>query len=249
MSLAAPLALTGSSLIGVDLITSITQSDLVGWLCLLLLLGISIYMVALMKGKWRQLNRAAQQNRRFIQVCDRDGPLDVAFAESSRFPDSPLAQLFHEAYMELYLHNWFRDMGALQLDQRLALGKQWVERAVDRTINDQVAKLETRMIHLGTISTISPFIGLFGTVWGVLAAFQSLAGGGAADITALAPGISTALITTIAGLAPAITSVITYNYFQSKMQSLLAEMESYGLELQAVLQNELLQRNTVRAVA
>lgn len=245
-----PLALEGAAFLSVDLVSAIFASDALGLGCLLLLSLISMGAVALIVRKWRELNRVTLQNRGFRRACERDGRLDAAYLEADQYKFSTLGRLFHSAYFEAFDQNWFREFPNLSLDQRLAIGKQALDRALERSITDEVNRLEGSMIGLGTVATVCPFIGLFGTVWGVLAAFQGLAAGGAADITMLAPGISTALTTTIAGLFPAILAVIAYNHFQSRIQNIAAEMDAYALDLHAIFARQIIRLNTdMRAAA
>jgi len=236
-------SLSASSLVAVDVVGAIRESDLVGIVSTIALVIASIYVVTLILKKWRQYGVVALQNKGFLLACQRDGSLESAYAEAGLYPRSTLARVLKDAYFEVYHHNWFREFPGLALDQRLSIGKQWVERATDRAINEEIAKLESDLIHIGTISTLCPFIGLFGTVWGILAAFQALASANNASMQALAPGISTALITTIGGLCPAIIAVFFYNLFQNRVQGMAGEMEGYALDLQAIIQREIIRRN------
>lgn len=237
----------GGALIDVDIVGAILASDLVGGVSLLALLIISVQATVVVVRKHRALNLARYQNAAFLRACESDGLLETGYAEACRFLESPLARLYSTVYSKVFELHWFRDFDDLEIDQHLAIAQQWIQRSIDKAVLEEIARLEKNMIMLGTVSTICPFIGLFGTVWGVLAAFQNIAAGGLADLTMLAPGISTALTTTIGGLIPAIPSVVAYNSFQTQINHLVTEMESYGLDLQAHFQSEIVRRKGMRA--
>jgi biopolymer transport protein TolQ len=236
-------------LLSVNLLDAIWNSDLVGLACVLVLTGYSFYAWFVICAKWYGLRQIARENAAFKRACGRDGTLEGSFFECRRFEKSVLANLLRVAYVEIHSENWFADCADLPIEQRLNVGRNSIERSVERAINDQITELDAKMVGLGGTAAVAPFIGLFGTVWGVLGAFQSIASSGAADITALAPGISTALITTIFGLFAAIPAVIAYNLFTVQISRLTAEMDSYALDLNNVFQREMLRRSTLGVAA
>ncbi len=120
-----------------------------------------------------------------------------------------------------------------QVKQRGALvNKPAVERSLQLGISEEVTKLEMNMNWLATIASVSPFIGLFGTVWGIIDAFQGLGNAGSASLRAVAPGISEALVTTAVGLFAAIPAAIFYNLYGGRIKEIGTRMEDFAIEFQ-----------------
>src|SRR5690606_37895812 len=109
----------------------------------------------------------------------------------------------------------------------------------ERTIATEIVNMEGYLPFLATTANVCPVIGLFGTVWGIMAAFQALGMHGAGDIASLAPVLSTALITTVDGLLAAIPASVAYNYLTSKVKMLTSRMDSFALELSNVIQKQM----------
>lgn len=124
----------------------------------------------------------------------------------------------------------------------MQLGKNSVESALERTIASESRRLERDLVHLATASNVAPFIGLFGTVWGVLGAFQALGRDGSAALSTLAPGIATALTTTVFGLIVAIPAAAVYNHLTANVARMGSQMDSFAHELTNVFQKHLLRR-------
>ena len=126
-----------------------------------------------------------------------------------------------------------------QVRQRGALvNKPAVERSLQLGISEEVTKLEMNMSWLATVASVSPFIGLFGTVWGIIDAFQALGNVGATSLRAVAPGISEALITTAIGLAAAIPAAIFYNVFGNRIKEIGTRMEDFAIEFQNLAERD-----------
>jgi biopolymer transport protein TolQ len=141
---------------------------------------------------------------------------DVATV-SDQFKPSPLVLVFENAYDE------FKRQGESNI--------QAVQRAAQIASSEELTRLERRLPWLATTGAVAPFVGLFGTVWGIIDAFYGLGDAGAATLRAVAPGISEALITTAAGLAAAIPAVIAYNAFTHRMREFGARMDDFSMEL------------------
>jgi biopolymer transport protein TolQ len=126
-----------------------------------------------------------------------------------------------------------------QVNQRGSLvNKPSIERSLQLGISEEVTKLETRMNWLATVASTSPFIGLFGTVWGIIDAFQGLGNAGSASLRAVAPGISEALLTTAVGLIAAIPAAIFYNIFGTRIKELGTRMEDFAIEFQNLAERD-----------
>ena len=230
-----------TSQLGVDIFSMVASADLVGKLCLVLLGGFSIFTWIIIIYKFLHISAASRQTAAFIRECMAgSGDLEDAYRNAAAYPDSPLAQILREGYLELEIEDWYKLGYELTNEQRVEVAKAGVERILERTISNEISHLESYLIFLAVASNASPFIGLFGTVWGIMSTFRSLGVGGSAALSTLAPGIATALVTTVAGLAVAIPASVMYNYFTSRVQVLISRMDSFSLELSNIIQKQLL---------
>jgi len=239
----APFLLVPAVSFGVDLVTAIRNSDLVGLACIVVLLGLSLWSGYYIFAKFSEIRAALRQSEHFIEDCmEGHKSLSEIYRSAKEYPDSPLAALLREAYLEYEMDAKEHVPSNMPLQERVQLGRASVETALQRTIAAEMRKLESRLINLATVSSLAPFIGLFGTVWGVLGAFQALGREGNAGLSTLAPGISTALITTVFGLIVAIPSAAFYNYLSGHVAHLSSQMDSFAHELSNLFQKHLLRR-------
>jgi biopolymer transport protein TolQ len=168
-------------------------------------------------------NRARRSNRNFLRAFRKAANLQAVAIASEQFGAAPLVAVFDFGYGEI----------ERQVQQRGALvNKPAIERSLQLGISEEITKLEMNMPWLATVATVSPFIGLFGTVWGIIDAFVGLGNAGSASLRAVAPGISEALVTTAVGLAAAIPAAIFYNIFGSRIKELGTRMEDFAIEFQ-----------------
>jgi biopolymer transport protein TolQ len=208
-----------------------------GVLALLLVFSLVSWTIIFLK--FRVLGRADRQDERFLRLFREGKQLSGMYEDSRRLPQSPLAALFREGYRELsYMLKGNPGAGGqpgaepaakpmeLPPDEQLARLSRTLRHASLR----EVSGLERSLIFLATTGNITPFIGLFGTVWGIMDAFHSIGMTGSANLGAVAPGIAEALIATAAGLAVAIPGVIAYNYFLNRIKSAATRMDVFGLE-------------------
>ena len=209
-------ALLGT-LIGGEIITLIKQTGAVAQGVLVILLIFSIVSWAIILSKWVSLRRARTQSGRFLRAFRKAHRLQDVAAVSEQFKPSPLVAVFENAYDE------YRRQG----EQNITA----VQRAAQIASSEELTRMERRLPWLATTGATAPFIGLFGTVWGIIDAFHGLGDAGAATLRAVAPGISEALITTAAGLAAAIPAVIAYNMFTHRMREFGSRMDDFTLEM------------------
>lgn len=228
-----------SAAMHVDIVKAIKDSDFMGLLCLGACLLLSVISWVIILFKMKIVRSAVKQSDGFDRVMDHVGSLDEAFKKSVNYPESPLALILREAYLEMKNEGWYADLNG-GLDEKLTAARLSVERVMERTISNELRRLESHLIVLATTTNVAPFIGLFGTVWGVLAAFQALGNTGSAALAALAPGMSTALVATIAGLIAAIPASIFYNYLTNKIENLTSRMDSFSLELANIIQKQII---------
>lgn len=203
--------------IGGEIVSLVKQTGAVAQGVLLVLLIFSIISWSIILSKWASLRRARSQSGRFLRAFRRAQRLQDVAAVSEQFKPSPLVPVFDNAYEE------YRRQG----ESNIAA----VQRAAQIAASEELTRLERRLPWLATTGAVAPFIGLFGTVWGIIDAFYGLGDAGAATLRAVAPGISEALITTAAGLAAAIPAVIAYNLFTQRMREFGARMDDFSLEL------------------
>ena len=225
----------------VNILQAIRDSDLMGAICLFVCLTLSVVSWVIILYKLNSISTAMRQSDAFDRCLDSSGSLEEAYRRSGEFASSPLAQILREAYIEMEAENWYSE-GGFGLEERLTAARLGVERVMERTISNELRNLESHLIFLATTSSVSPFIGLFGTVWGVLAAFQALSKSGSAALSALAPGMATALVATVAGLVAAIPASLFYNYLSNKIAILTSRMDSFALELANIIQKRMVKQ-------
>lgn len=190
-----------------------------GVMGLLVLFSLLSWTVIL--SKFTQLRHARSTNRKFLRAFRKAGRLDAIAAASGQFGSAPLVAVFDFGYSEVSR----QVNGRGKLTNPVAL-----ERTLQLGISEELAKLERRMSWLATTATVSPFIGLFGTVWGIIEAFQALGLTGSTSMRTVAPGIANALVATALGLAAAIPAAVFYNHFGHLIKELGARMEDFSLE-------------------
>jgi biopolymer transport protein TolQ len=179
--------------------------------------------------KLGQIRRARKQSERFVEVFWDSNSLSNINTASLEYKQSPVAQVFRAGYQELVRLTRGNKRGENESEIEL-VGSANVERAMRRATNQEVTKLEKALTFLATIASTAPFIGLFGTVWGIMNAFRGLSTAQTSSIQAVAPGISEALIATAVGLAAAIPAVVAFNHFNREVRVLHADMDNFSSE-------------------
>jgi biopolymer transport protein TolQ len=202
-------------------------------LVLLILVMFSVASWAIILSKHRTLSHAQRQSEAFLDAFWKNQRLDALYEKSESWIDSPVSKVFRAGYRELSrLHDVVVkteagvDVAAAPETSIL----QNVSRAMSRARNLETTRLERALTFLATTGSATPFIGLFGTVWGIMNAFRSIGLSGAASLAVVAPGISEALIATAVGLAAAIPAVIAYNAYLRRVETLTIEMENFSDE-------------------
>src|SRR5574341_2087068 len=218
----------------------ILQAGVVAKAVLILLLFFSLACWTIIFLKLRAFRRADKQDERFLRLFREGKGYQATYEESRRLPQSSLAALYREGHRELSYamkDNPAPRGSAASLEAPTRSGETSPEdllvrlsRGLRHASLREISGVERLLIFLATTGNVTPFIGLFGTVWGIMDAFASIGQAGSANLGAVAPGISEALITTAAGLGAAIPAVIAYNYFVNRTRRLATEMELFGLE-------------------
>src|SRR5881409_3970908 len=195
---------------------------------LLILLGFSVGCWGIALAKSVEMRRARRQSERFIDIFWDAKNLPTIQTASMDLKESPVAQVFRAGYQELQRltkGNRGSDEEAIEFG-----GVETVQRAMHRARTQEVTRLERGLTFLATTASTAPFIGLFGTVWGIMTAFRGLSTTTSSSIQAVAPGIAEALIATAVGLAAAIPAVVMYNRFARQVRVLTAEMDTFASE-------------------
>ncbi len=204
---------------------------------LLLLIMFSVVSWAIIMFKLVQIHKAFKASEDFMDFFWKTKQFDTIAAQCKRFSDAPLVALFKEGYSELRqvmgAEGSKLDHGGVNTDLG---GVENVSRALRRATNLEVNRLEKYTTFLATTGSTSPFIGLFGTVWGIMVAFEGIGKTGSASLAVVAPGIAEALIATAVGLVAAIPAVMAYNHFQHKIRVLVKEMDSFSTEFLNIVQ-------------
>ncbi len=208
--------------IGGEAVEMISETGPVAKLVLLLLLAFSILSWAIILTKWSLLRRARMQSGRFVRAFRKAQRLQDVAAVADQFRPSPLVGVFEGGFEELK-----RQLGAMGMLRNLTA----IQRGMQIGASEEITRLERNMPWLAITAAVTPFVGLFGTVWGIINAFQGLGTAGAATLRAVAPGISEALITTAAGLAAAIPAVVAYNLLGASIREFAARGDDFALEL------------------
>jgi biopolymer transport protein TolQ len=209
----------------------IVDASLVVKLILLILLFFSVFSWAIIIYKRRSLKNAGLQSQRFLKIFEKSRNLSEVNEAAKRYAQSPLAWIFQAGYKELsYL---------AKANPRISLTPANVDslsRALNKAANNEVSKLERMMGFLATTGSVTPFIGLFGTVWGIMDAFHKIGVQRSASLVTVAPGIAEALIATAVGLFAAIPAVIAYNAYLTRIKDLISQMEDFSAEFLGIVE-------------
>ncbi|MBP1752109.1 MAG: Cell division and transport-associated protein TolQ [Geobacteraceae bacterium] len=212
-------------------------TGLVVKLVLLVLLYFSVVSWAIIFYKFLQVHRANRESVRFLEFFWKTKRFDAINEQLDRFSHSPLTVLFSEAFSEL---KKLMEKGIQKEDPDVIStelgGIDNIARALRRATTSEITRLEKYLTFLATTGSTAPFIGLFGTVWGIMTAFKGIGETGTASLAVVAPGIAEALIATAIGLVAAIPAVMGYNHFQNKIRVLIAEMDSFSTEYLNIVQ-------------
>ena len=216
---------------------------------MLLLLFFSLISWAIVFMKYRLFKKVATDSQDFIEAFWSSGKLSEAYDTAQEYEYSPEAAVFSAGFTELQKINKIRSRndnkdGSNQretLDMQLATMDN-LKRAIRKAESQEMAELGRSLSFLATTGSAAPFIGLFGTVWGIMASFHEIGLRGSASLTVVAPGISEALVATAAGLAAAIPAVIFYNFFSNKVADVDAEVQNFSTDFLNLVERDLMSR-------
>jgi biopolymer transport protein TolQ len=217
------------SFVGGEIVDLVLQTGTVAKAVLLLLLAFSVLSWAVILSKWRVISRARTQSSRFTRAFRKAQRMSDIAAVAEQFRPSPLVGVFDGAVAEFK-----RQMGTTGGIQSPVA----IQRAMQVSSSEEITRLERNVPWLAITGAVTPFIGLFGTVWGIIDAFHGLGTAGAATLRAVAPGISEALITTAAGLAAAIPAVIAYNLIIGSIREMASRNDDFALEMLNLIERQ-----------
>ncbi len=219
---------------GMDMISLIGRASLIAKLVLLILAILTVVAIALIISKSLQFKRANEENRKFLNVFWNEKSIGEAFAKADLYARSPIASVFKSGAREIKKLNAGRgDSNAWHVDEHSIVN---VGRALSRTSSTEVASLEKYLSILAICASGGPFIGLFGTVWGIMVSFQEIGAQGSASLATVAPGISEALIATALGLVVGIPALVAYNSFASRIKNQSTDMDGFSQDFLNIVQ-------------
>jgi biopolymer transport protein TolQ len=225
-----PLAAHGG---GTPILRFFLEAGPVGKIVLGILLLFSIGSWTVMIGKWIHFRKVEAQNNRFLAVFRRSSRFSEINSAAGEHPTSPLVGMFQAGYLELDSQV---KAGATEQETMLGAPKYrirslgGIERSLRRAMTAELQMLARNTWILATTATATPFIGLFGTVWGIMIAFNDIGMSGTASIVAVAPGIAEALINTAMGLLAAIPALVGFNQLSARLRQMRAQMDDFTLE-------------------
>lgn len=233
----------------IDLIHMISNAGIVVQLVLLLLFFFSVTSWAIIIIKFRYIKNSFKQSNEFTEFFWKSRDLSSAFAKAKQLHGSPLARIFRIGYLELKKTSQSGQPsetdssdpseGNLSFSTKFA-GIDNVKRALRRATNTEMTRMTQMVPFLATTGNTAPFIGLFGTVWGIMNSFAGIGQRGSASLAVVAPGISEALVATAAGLAAAIPAVIAFNFFMNKIRIVETELHSFAADFLNIIERDIL---------
>jgi len=210
---------------------------------LLILVLSSVASWTIIFRKLLHLRKAQQESVRFLETFWRSKRLDTIYAATEEMPISPVAQVFRAGYLELSKVTQAQPEKGEDAAMHDQLGGfENVERALARAANAELTALETQIPFLGTTAAAAPFVGLFGTVWGIMGAFRDIYAAGNANLATVARPISEALIATAVGLFAAIPALVAYNAFNSRIRVLDNEMHNFSSDFLNIIKRHIFKK-------
>ncbi len=209
------------------------DADIVVKLVMIGLLAASVWVWAIAFEKWMALRRVNKAADAFEDRFWSGGSLDDLYEQEGSSPAHPMASVFAAAMGE-----WRRSMRVAGADIAHTSVRERIDRAIGVTAQREMDRLERWMVFLASVGAVAPFIGLFGTVWGIMRSFSAIAAMQTTNLAVVAPGIAEALFATAIGLVAAIPAVLAYNQISNSLARFAARMEAFGSEFSAILSRQ-----------
>ena len=224
------VSLSGSAITDLSIWSLFLQADLIIQLVIVLLILASFWCWAIIFDKWRRIRRLSNEARQFEEMFWSGGSLDDLYDRIGTRPNDPMSAIFVAAMRE-----WRRSAGQDAVDEHTAVLTSRIDRVMDITLGREMAHLERYMIFLASVGSTAPFVGLFGTVWGIMNSFQAIALTKNTSLAVVAPGIAEALFATALGLVAAIPAVVAYNKLSNDIGRYAGRLEAFSGEFGAIL--------------
>jgi len=227
------------------IVDQVMASGMIAKSVFLILFFFSVVSWAIVFHKLRHYGKVSRETESFKDMFMKRGQLESVYNYAKKLKNCPMARVFLAGYIELAAQFRITQQEQEAGEDNLLLEKlDSVSRTLERATAQEVTKLERWLIFLGTTGSVTPFIGLFGTVWGVMNAFTGIGAKGSASVAAVAPGIAEALVATAAGLFTAIPAVIAYNYFIYRLKIKATEMDNFSLDMLSLIDRIYIKRST-----
>jgi len=208
-------------LLQTDFLEMVQHEGPAGIAVLGILVCFSVYSWTIIFAKWSSMRGAAKSNSRFLRAFRKATGMEAVMVASEQFRPSPLVAVFDFGYEEV--ERQVKALGKIR-------NRNSLERSLQIGVSEELAKLERNMNWLATTASVTPFIGLLGTVLGIIRAFLALSSQGSTSLRTVGPGIAQALVATAVGLFAAIPAAIAYNYFSNAIREIGARMDDFALE-------------------
>lgn len=225
-------------------LSAILQASLIVQVTFLILILLSVFCWAIGIAKFKQFQRFKAKNEVFLAKFWKVSSLDTLYEDFEQYKDSPVARVFKAAYLEMKKLAESPLAQKSQNDSKPQLqGIDNLERVLRKSIENELAMMESKLTILATTGSTGPFIGLFGTVWGIMGSFHKIGAMGSASLAVVAPGISEALFATAIGLAAAIPAVVLYNNFISQLKRQEIELNNFSSDFLNIVKRNFFQGN------
>ena len=234
-----------------SILEMILRSSWVAQAVLLLLLVFSIVSWAIIFAKWSGFRKARNEDKKFLDVFHKSESLTNIYNLSRELKSSPVARVFLTGYHELYVfQEMARDEGKNNggTEVLTEVDLKGIELALNKAVTREVERMSAKLDFLATTGSTTPFIGLFGTVWGIMHSFRVIGVKGSASIGGVAPGIAEALVATAAGLLAAIPAVIFYNLLNNRVRILGGTMDDFSRDFVYMAEKNFMEPRPVRRV-
>lgn len=224
-------------------IDAVFQASPIVQLTLLILVVLSVFCWAIGYTKYATFKKMRQSDDIFLNKFWKVNSLDTLYEDIDKYSDSSIARVFRAAYLEMKKISESPLLAKTTGDKPILSGIDNLERVLNKASENEIARLESKLTVLATTGSTGPFIGLFGTVWGIMGSFHKIGKTGTASLAVVAPGISEALIATAIGLAAAIPAVVLYNNFVSRIRKQEIALNNFNADFLNIVKRNFFQGN------
>ncbi len=222
---------------------ALLNASLIVQITLLILILLSVVCWTIGVAKWRQFRMIRQNNEVFLAKFWKVSSFDSLFEDLDQYKNSPLARVYKAAYIEMkkLAESPMQNKGTENKPHLTGIDN--LERVLRKANDNEIAMMESKLTVLATTGSTGPFVGLFGTVWGIMGSFHKIGASGSASLAVVAPGISEALFATAIGLAAAIPAVVMYNHFITQMRKEETELNNFSADFLNIVKRNFFQEN------